>query len=419
MLTTVVRAVGAAGNISISEPLTCLGEGLVLAQRRGDGVITSFNLLDHHQGEGGSVVPAAELGGAVSALCWLNGLMVVGYDHGAVTVFNSSGSPSPSPLKAFSFCIKKTKVLALRSNINSDLLEVHHCSTISRGWSVVHSCTITTSSLRGMLEGGGGGLDVQWATCCGVTGGPALVVKDVYTDGRVVVVLGADPFMSLYYVPEGPAAHSSWLGGINSMAGAAVSQAVSMVWGKTPGVQYLPRPTGPGELEELKGVSFSHSGKSVLDFYDEGRVCTGLLVPQGQGPLLSTDTYGRILYVCPHTLRVLHVWKGYRDAQLSWSSDRNKTNVLVVLAPRRSLLELWDLGTLVPVRLTCCSLVDHGEVRLLTRGYLLASGGVLLKVQRGDDASSKPPLEDHQPPGAGAVVEPRLHGAGDFHLIES
>lgn len=50
------------------------------------------------------------------------------------------------------------------------------------------------------------------------------------------------------------------------------------------------------------------------------------------------------------TLRMIHMWRGYRDATMIWIKLRQEKHTcrenrigLVIYAPRRGLLELWDL----------------------------------------------------------------------------
>ncbi|CAE8728014.1 unnamed protein product [Polarella glacialis] len=88
---------------------------------------------------------------------------------------------------------------------------------------------------------------------------------------------------------------------------------------------------------------------------------------QGKSAVLAAtcDAYGRVGLFCLETLRCLHLWKGYRDAQVAWlhvdedrceapdvsSEDEARPETsserrlgLVIYAPRRGLLELWSLG---------------------------------------------------------------------------
>jgi len=74
----------------------------------------------------------------------------------------------------------------------------------------------------------------------------------------------------------------------------------------------------------------------------------------------TCDAYGRVGLFCLETLRCLHLWKGYRDAQVAWIREPICSGCvtddpwlgLVIYAPRRGLLELWDVGepSGIPVR---------------------------------------------------------------------
>ncbi|CAJ1383804.1 unnamed protein product, partial [Effrenium voratum] len=85
-----------------------------------------------------------------------------------------------------------------------------------------------------------------------------------------------------------------------------------------------------------------------------------VLAPAPVGPstamvLAATcDAFGRVALFCLETLRCLHLWKGYRDAQVAWLACNSSPSVnkechkadvpgLVIYAPRRGLLELWTL----------------------------------------------------------------------------
>merc|ERR1711990_200742 len=95
----------------------------------------------------------------------------------------------------------------------------------------------------------------------------------------------------------------------------------------------------------------------------------------------TCDEFGRVGLFCLETLRCLHLWKGYRDAQVAWlrepaASSNSDCGIeakrgalgLVIYAPRRGLLELWDVcgaGASAPSRidavavdLDCCLLAS-------------------------------------------------------------
>jgi hypothetical protein len=56
----------------------------------------------------------------------------------------------------------------------------------------------------------------------------------------------------------------------------------------------------------------------------------------------ASDSLGRVLLLEARTLVVLRIWKGYRDAQCGWVVDQDGSAHMVIYAPRRGLLELWE-----------------------------------------------------------------------------
>ena len=62
--------------------------------------------------------------------------------------------------------------------------------------------------------------------------------------------------------------------------------------------------------------------------------------------LAVADSLGRVGLYCAGTLRVLHLWKGYRLAQCVWVS----ADFLAVYATRRGLLEVWNTKKFSRVR---------------------------------------------------------------------
>eukprot|EP01134_Creolimax_fragrantissima_P008141 CFRG8141T1 len=118
-----------------------------------------------------------------------------------------------------------------------------------------------------------------------------------------------------------------------------------------------------------------------------------------------SDNLGRVLLCDLTRLVYLRVWKGYREAQCGWvevtdklvdtctslKGQRQSVMVLVILAPRRSLLEMWrvlptckrihalDVGAYARLIYT-----THGSLDIMGKGntsvrgcYLLRGSGVL------------------------------------------
>lgn len=94
---------------------------------------------------------------------------------------------------------------------------------------------------------------------------------------------------------------------------------------------------------------------------------------------LATDQLGRVLLLHTYSMRLLHIWKGYREAHVAWTRvplvavpDRHghqKTDTLAVLlyARRRGILELWDAFSFSRI----------GALNVGPGGFLVSSTNVL------------------------------------------
>eukprot|EP00922_Rhytidocystis_sp_ex-Travisia-forbesii_P036684 GHVS01054559.1.p1 GENE.GHVS01054559.1~~GHVS01054559.1.p1 ORF type:complete len:348 (-),score=57.46 GHVS01054559.1:231-1274(-) len=76
------------------------------------------------------------------------------------------------------------------------------------------------------------------------------------------------------------------------------------------------------------GTLLQHTAESIV------------LCPWKPRIALLTDTFGRVSLVSLNTMLLLHVWKGYREAQVGWIATGG---AVALYAPRRGLLEVWRL----------------------------------------------------------------------------
>ena len=58
--------------------------------------------------------------------------------------------------------------------------------------------------------------------------------------------------------------------------------------------------------------------------------------------IASSDSLGRVIVLEARSLVMLRIWKGYREAQCEWLCSKGKL-FLVIYAPRRGLLEIWEM----------------------------------------------------------------------------
>eukprot|EP00929_Paragymnodinium_shiwhaense_P074959 TRINITY_DN38337_c0_g1_i1.p1 TRINITY_DN38337_c0_g1~~TRINITY_DN38337_c0_g1_i1.p1 ORF type:complete len:507 (+),score=68.77 TRINITY_DN38337_c0_g1_i1:67-1587(+) len=168
-------------------------------------------------------------------------------------------------------------------------------------------------------------------------------------------------------------------------------------------------PSRSGELLELAPLTYSQGGSSG------SRSCG-----RRASLAVTCDAFGRVGLFCVETLRCIYMWKGYRDAQVAWiwSSPRpanaqqappsptgsgDRRLALVIYAPIRGLLEIWDVAdTAGPRRLDARSVdcdgrllstLDHSAYLLRPSGRvdrirLKAEGEVAERSQPGSDAGS-------------------------------
>ncbi|CAK8999637.1 unnamed protein product [Durusdinium trenchii] len=139
------------------------------------------------------------------------------------------------------------------------------------------------------------------------------------------VALGSQPFLSLH---QRPVARSLQGSGRSLIATAFAIGSYARSW-----VLRKPNesedPGGPAKIagfaqtNELQVTSQPAAALElpvVAKFIDSTRQGE-LLVPAPLGDMAlaaTCDTFGRVALFCLETLRCLHLWKGYRDAQVAW-----------------------------------------------------------------------------------------------------
>eukprot|EP00933_Yihiella_yeosuensis_P081051 TRINITY_DN94591_c0_g1_i1.p1 TRINITY_DN94591_c0_g1~~TRINITY_DN94591_c0_g1_i1.p1 ORF type:complete len:375 (+),score=64.40 TRINITY_DN94591_c0_g1_i1:324-1448(+) len=199
--------------------------------------------------------------------------------------------------------------------------------------------------------------------------------------GLGVIALGTQPFLSLH-----AAKSSVGIGGERSLIGAAASKLGSYARSWVP----FGRPANSDasrsgfmrsagllaaadmQVPLTSGAEELPVAAKFLDHTRQGEVLEPAPSRKGHGSYLgvSCDGFGRVCLFCLETVRCLHVWKGYRDAQVAWLQSSKCTAVssngnsgkwqwisddedeescpqgpsLVIYAPRRGLLEIWRLG---------------------------------------------------------------------------
>jgi len=102
------------------------------------------------------------------------------------------------------------------------------------------------------------------------------------------------------------------------------------------------------KVDLLEGYStFSRTTTSAL-FIDRARRFRSVVPSPVPMPIISaTDSLGRVTILDSRDLSSIRIFKGYRDAQVAWivwrASGRRLAPSLLVYAPKRNSIELWDV----------------------------------------------------------------------------
>lgn len=262
-----------------------------------------------------------------------------------------------------------------------------------------------------------------------------------------VVALGTRPFLSLHRLLGTGASKGSLIG---AAASALTSYAKSWIPFRGRGHTGLSAPSfaSAGTLRANE-IHMPPRGKVEellmhAKFIDQARV-GDVLAPAPPRRFATSlaatcDAFGRVGLFCLETFRVFHIWKGYRDAQVAWihevrqgsgvraedvhklrlGGDEDATTGLVIYAPRRGLLEIWDvLEAPVPRRVDATAVDMHGHLLSVSgRVYLLRRSGRLDRIRWRRGASSAPPTDAgtlgdasaNSEPDSDAFASPRSEG---------
>ena len=100
---------------------------------------------------------------------------------------------------------------------------------------------------------------------------------------------------------------------------------------------------GGKKREKTNGMSVSHS----VSVWDEKRRVNDVVLSPCCRWAACCDSLGRIMIVDVVSCVVLHLLKGYREAQVAWfvptvaAAGTDSSTCLVVYAPRRGVIEVW------------------------------------------------------------------------------
>lgn len=353
--------------------------GVIVVWISEDGLSLEWRWLGANQARDLCVHVAPSDESAATSLAWCHvksqPVLCVGFRHGGVSLFTQEGEVIVSFLLA-----------------TSPVLRIRTCPGERRGPMTQEEESFTKASERLMFLHDHGLLilvaldslsdqeslqDIDFevyelrgraciADACAIPGARSL--EDPFSilrggcDSVAVVALGSQPFLSLHQRPVSSASGSNR----SLMATALALGSYARLW-------VLRKPSDSVDCGgPVKIAGFAQTNELqvsnqipatelpvVAKFIDSARQGEILsLAPADCGPsamvlAVSCDTFGRVALFCMETLRCLHLWKGYRDAQVAWlghhkfaGDEWDSTDDmpgLVIYAPRRGLLELWQL----------------------------------------------------------------------------
>jgi hypothetical protein len=195
-------------------------------------------------------------------------------------------------------------------------------------------------------------------------------------------------------------------GAVASKLGSAMLSVVTSFWGSSKSKARTPTPEEPRGVdgEVLSEAARRPADPLALSYsLEDPRRRLRALYPCPRRKLIAmTDDFGRVLLFDHSTSTIARVWKGYRDAQCGWVSAVETTDsvdeipetlngrparsasaetaaiprecvFLVILAPKRLLLEIWNaaLGT----RVAAFNVAENSTLVSLRDYRLIHTGG--------------------------------------------
>ncbi|KAJ1367365.1 hypothetical protein KIN20_028265 [Parelaphostrongylus tenuis] len=115
-------------------------------------------------------------------------------------------------------------------------------------------------------------------------------------------------------------------------------------------------------IRDMLGITSTPRKKTVLSqnahkivtrgTLGDSRLAVGVALEVTRGLVAVVDHIARVLLIDIQNRQIVRIWKGYRDASVAWvtSTNGNQTALfLSIFAPRRALLEVWNVQSGVRV----------------------------------------------------------------------
>eukprot|EP01080_Neovahlkampfia_damariscottae_P002306 gene2306-2774_t len=156
-----------------------------------------------------------------------------------------------------------------------------------------------------------------------------------------IIGVGLQPSLAMYTSKEGQDSFIS-ASKIASKVASKVSSAVfsfakNLIWGGEE----------EEEIEKKKSEKIPNSNPISLNLKidDTPREMKTILIDPTLKFVLTTDNLGRVIIYDLLTHTIMKIFKGYRNANVSWMLTEKKLFV-VIYAPKKGIIEFWNLATL-------------------------------------------------------------------------
>ncbi|XP_055855736.1 rab3 GTPase-activating protein non-catalytic subunit [Episyrphus balteatus] len=243
-------------------------------------------------------------------------------------------------------------------------------------------------------------------------------VGDFPTQSSLVLGVGTEPFLGLYYAEEGYKTIS---------VGDVAKDVLGMVYKNVLGGFFSSKPAPNTPEEQPAGKETSMRSGSKI--YDGKRDGFSIWIAPGNQLAVIADNLDRVILIDCRRGVALRVWKGYRDAQCAFvkvkektlkgdKSDRRRALFLIIYAPRMGCLEIWGMQN--GPKVAAFTVSKNGMLAYTTHGLMGVATGARCKATINSclflDPSDQS-LKEITIPFHFALREANSKTARDIHLV--
>lgn len=244
-------------------------------------------------------------------------------------------------------------------------------------------------------------------------------VGDFPTQSSLVLGVGTEPFLGLYYAEEGYRTIS---------VGDVAKDVIGMVYKNVLGGFFSSKPA-PKSPDEQPAAGKETSMRSGSRIYDGKRDGFSIWIAPGNEIAVIADNLDRVILIDCRRGVALRVWKGYRDAQCAFikvkektlkgdKSERRRALFLIIYAPRLGCLEIWGMQN--GPKVAAFTVSKNGQLAYTTHGLMGVVSGARCKATLNSclflDPSDQS-LKEINIPFHFALREANSKTARDIHLV--